>query len=40
MGNPTGWASDDSGHKRTVHEEMREVALEISQRDPASPLRR
>src|SRR5712664_781807 len=24
----------------TVHEEMREVALEISQRDPASPLRR
>jgi len=24
----------------TIHEEMREVALEISQRDPASPLRR
>jgi hypothetical protein len=24
----------------TIHEEMRKVALEISQRDPASPLRR
>ena len=24
----------------TIHEEMREVALEISQRDPAAPLRR
>jgi myo-inositol-1(or 4)-monophosphatase len=24
----------------TIHEEMRKVALEISERDPASPLRR
>ncbi len=35
LGGPTILATNG-----TIHEEMREVALEISQRDPASPLRR
>jgi len=35
LGGPTILATNGS-----IHEEMRQVALEISQRDPAAPLRR
>jgi myo-inositol-1(or 4)-monophosphatase len=35
LGGPTVLATNGA-----IHEEMRKVALEISERDPASPLRR
>jgi myo-inositol-1(or 4)-monophosphatase len=35
LGGPTLLATN-----ATIHEEMRQVALEISQRDPSSPVRR